>query len=237
MHGFTVFLIAFFTSVFAATGTVYFIERFDLFAGLGQRTEQRVVPDVLGLPETAARESLRQHGLTFVGAREPSLDAKPGTAVRQSIPAGQKIPADHPVTVTVAMEPARAPALSGLTLEEATKRLEPLGTKLEVGEPVPHETIPEGRVVSQLPAADAALEKGRALRVQLSSGAASIEVPKLVGLSVNQAKAAIEQAGLKVGPIRWASIAETSTYVVLSQTPAAGEKIKPGTEVSLSANR
>jgi beta-lactam-binding protein with PASTA domain len=37
--------------------------------------------------------------------------------------------------------------------------------------------------------------------------------------------------------VRWVSLAETATFVVLSQKPEPGQKVEPGAEVQLTANR
>jgi hypothetical protein len=37
--------------------------------------------------------------------------------------------------------------------------------------------------------------------------------------------------------VEWVSVAESQGLLVLRQTPAAGQKAKPGTEVTIVANR
>ena len=72
--------------------------------------------------------------------------------------------------------------------------------------------------------------------VQVSSGPAEVEVPKLSGLALNKAKEELEKLGLKAAVV-WVSRAETATYAVLGQKPLAGEKLAPGSEVELTVNR
>ena len=67
-------------------------------------------------------------------------------------------------------------------------------------------------------------------------GPGDVEVPKIVGLSLKKAKTDVEKLGLKAA-VRWVSLAETDTYVVLSQKPAAGQKLKPGSDVQMTVNR
>ena len=72
MNASTVILIAFFTS--AATAT----------AG-------EMVPELAGLTEADARANAAAANIAlFVAGREPTPGRKPGTVVRQSIPAGQR---------------------------------------------------------------------------------------------------------------------------------------------------
>ena len=56
------------------------------------------------------------------------------------------------------------------------------------------------------------------------------------GFALAKAKTEIEKLGLKP-VVRWVSLAETATYVVLNQKPVANEKVKPGAEVEVVVNR
>jgi serine/threonine-protein kinase len=238
MHGSTVFLIAFFTSILTTIGTAYVVERFDVFGAFQEQPELAEVPDLRGLTEADARENSKvQRFSLLIKGRVPSTEGKPGTVIGQSVAAGQKIPVGHPIAVTIAEEMPTAPAVIGLTVEEATTRLHALGFEVEVGEPVADATVAEGKIVTQQPAAGAALEKKGKVTVSPSSGPGEIEVPKVVGLSLNKAKTELEKAGLKVGPVRWVSIAETATFVVLNQKPEPAKKVKADTEIQLTANR
>lgn len=237
MHGSSVFLIAFFTSILTAAGTVFVIDRLHLFDAPPQ-VELAEVPDLRGLVESDARENLKAQKLALlVKARVPSKEGKPGTVIGQSVAPGQKVPAGHPVNVTIAEALPQVPALTGLAVPEATALLEKQGFKLNVGDKRPDATIPEGKIVAQAPAAEGVLEPGGVVTVELSSGPENVEVPKVVGRSLNAAKTELESAGLKLAPVRWTSIAETATFVVLSQKPDPGQKVPAGTEIQLSANR
>jgi serine/threonine-protein kinase len=238
MHGSTVFLIAFFTSIATAAGTVYAVERFDVFHHQQPApAPEAIVPDLRGFTEADARTNAQASHITLlVASRESSADVKPGSVVRQSIPAGQHVPQNHPVSVVLADELPKVPSVTGLTLADATKRLEEKGYKLESAPPVANATVPEGQIISQAPAADAAAEKGKTVSVQVSAGAGEVAVPKVVGLSVNNAKTALEKLGLEA-QVRWVSLAETPTFVVLNQKPKPTEKVKPGSKIEIVANQ
>lgn len=238
MHGSLVFLTAFSTSVLTTLGTAYVVERFDVFAALRGEGELSEVPALKGLTEADARENLKAQRLVpLIKARVPSEEGPPGSVIGQSVPAGQRIPVGHPLSMTVAEALPRVPSLVGLSVAEARARLEPLGFKLSLGDPVGDASVPEGKIVAQSPLPGAGLAKGGPVVVRASSGLGEIEVPKVVGMSVTAAKAELEEAGLKVGPVRWVSIAETATFIVLSQKPESLQKVKPATEVQLTANR
>jgi eukaryotic-like serine/threonine-protein kinase len=236
MHASTAFLIAFFTSVATSAGTVYVVERFNLMQKEVQAPES-VVPDLRGLSEADARANAQLSKVVLlVGTREPSVEAKPGSVLRQSIPAGQRVPQQHPVSVVIAESLPKVPTVTGLTLADATKRLEELGYKIAQGETAADAQAPAGHVLRQDPAADSPAEKGKVVKVVLSTGPGEVVVPKLAGFSLAKAKTEIETLGLKP-VVRWVSLAETATYVVLNQKPAANEKAKAGSDVEVVVNR
>jgi serine/threonine-protein kinase len=236
MHASTVILVAFLTSIFTATGTVYLVERLALFEK-PVVVEQASVPNVRGLSEADARANLQAAGLiALMGPSEPAPDSKPGTVVRQSVPAGQPLPKGHQVTLTLADAPPKVPNVTGLGAAEARVLVEKDGFKLEVGEPIADPLVPAGKIVKQGPAADTPYERGRSILVQVSSGPGEVAVPKLAGLGLNKAKEELEKLGLKP-QIAWVSRAETATFAVLSQKPAAGDKVKAGGDVELVVNR
>jgi eukaryotic-like serine/threonine-protein kinase len=236
MHASTAFLIAFFTSIATSAGTVYVVERFDLMKKQVQAPES-VVPDLKGLSESDARANAQSSKVVLlVSAREPSADAKPGAVLRQSIPPGQRVPQQHPVGVVIADALPKVPAVTGLTLPDATKKLEELGYKVAQGDPIADPQAPAGQVLRQDPPAESPAEKGKVVKVVLSSGPGEVVVPKLAGFALAKAKTELEQLGLKP-VVRWVSLAETATYVVLNQKPLANEKAKAGSDVEVVVNR
>jgi beta-lactam-binding protein with PASTA domain len=237
MHASTAFLIAFFTSVLTSAGTVYVAERYGIFQKPVEQVAESVVPDLKGLSETDARANAASSKIVMlVSAREPSTEAKPGAVIRQSIPAGQKVPQQHPVSVVIAEPLPALPNVVGLTLADATKKLEDLGYKVTQGAPVADAQAPAGQVLSQTPAAETPTEKSKPVTLVLSSGPGDVVVPKLAGITLAKAKTEIEKLGLKP-VVRWVSLAETATYVVLNQKPVPNEKVKPGAEIEVVVNR
>lgn len=227
--------VAFLTSALTTVGAVYLIQRYEVFPPT--KVEQVAVPELRGLTEAEARGNLKAVGLTFLALpREASSAVKPGQVARQSVPAGQSLPRSHPVSVALADELPRVPDVSGLTEAEATARLTQAGYKVQLGEAIAREGAVPGSVLEQSPKGDSPLEKEKSVVLRLALPQQEVEMPKVVGQSVNAAKTALEKLGLKV-TMRWVRLAETASFVVLSQKPEAKAKLKPGDEVFLSANQ
>jgi serine/threonine-protein kinase len=195
------------------------------------------VPSLKGLSENDARQNIKALGLVFlVAERKAAAGAEPGSVVEQTPAAGQQLEAHGTISVALARELPKVPSIVGRTLSEATALLAQSGYKLDQGEPIADATVPKGSVVSQLPAADTAQETDKPVVVRVSAGPGEIEVPKLLGQSVEKVKAQATDLGF-VLKIVWTEEGETPEYVVLNQNPVAGKKIKPGDAITVTVNR
>jgi serine/threonine-protein kinase len=236
MNAFSVILIAFLTAAMTAFGSVYVIQKYNILPAHAPVADT-LVPDFKGLTEADARANANvAHLALLIASREASTEAKPGAVIRQSVPSGQRVARDYTVNVVLADEVPKVPTVTGLTVADATQKLDQRGYSIVVGSTVASSTVPPGAIVEQSPTADTALAKGASVTVQVSGGPGDVPVPKLMGLGLTIAKTNLEKAGLKAA-VRWVSLAETATYVVLNQKPAAGEKVKPGEEIELTVNQ
>ncbi len=128
------------------------------------------------------------------------------------------------VTVTVAV-----PSVIGQTESEATSTL--TAAKLTLGTVTTQpSTAPAGTVISQAPAAGSAIVPGATVNLILSTGPTT--VPDVVGQLQSAATSAITAAKLAVGAV---TVQDNTNPAgtVLSQLPASGSAVAPGTTVSL----
>jgi serine/threonine-protein kinase len=235
MNGLAVFFIALFTSIVTSISTVYVVDKYDVLH-TKEKEHDTVVPDFKGLSEADARANAAvAHLALLIAAREPDSSAKAGTVIRQSAQPGQRVPLDYSMSVVLAEEVPRVPKVVGVAVAAAKQSLEQAGYQATVTE-TPNDVVEKGFVLEQSPKAEEPLAKGKTVSLQVSTGSSDIEIPKLIGIRVNQAQTDMEKLGLKV-VVRWMSLGETPINVVLNQTPAAGEKVKPGSTLTLTACR
>ena len=156
--------------------------------------------------------------------------------MEQTPAAGQQLDAHGPVSVALARELPKVPSVVNRTLAEATALLTQSGYKLEQAEAISDANVPKGTIVSQQPEAEASQETDKPVIVRISAGPGEMEVPKLLGLGIEKAKTRAKELGFTL-KIVWTQQGETDSYVVLSQNPAAGKKIKPGDAVAVTVNR
>jgi beta-lactam-binding protein with PASTA domain len=237
MNASSVILIAFFTALVTTIGTVFVMKQGGMLTQSAAVAEEQVVPDLVGLAEGEARANSSRAKLTLmVLGREAASGKKAGVVLRQSIPPGQRVPANQPLGVVLADDLPKVAKVVGLSAAEATAALAQAGHKLAIGATVADANVPEGKVVDQDPAADEGLEKGGTVSVRVSAGAGDIEVPRVTGMTAQQAKAALEKAGFKP-VVQWTNVAESQGLIVLRQTPAPGQKAKKGSDVEIVANQ
>jgi len=124
------------------------------------------------------------------------------------------------------------PNVNGLTQQEAIDRLEAEGFEVAF-EFEPSETVEPGNVIRTDPEGGTDAERGSTVTLFVSSGSESIEVPTLVGDTVENARTQILAANLTVGDIREMPSADFDAGVVMSQSPEGGIRVDTGTPVNL----
>ncbi len=128
------------------------------------------------------------------------------------------------------------PDVAGMTVNEASTALTDVGLKLGT---VTYKSSPgaaQGAVLSQTPAAGASVDKGSSIDV-VAAGVATKAAPNLLGLSQEQATAAITDAGFATGAIAAAYDASAAVGQVIDQAPAAGTQLLPGSQIAFAVSK
>ena len=128
----------------------------------------------------------------------------------------------------------RVPVLAGLTRAEAIALVERAGFDPAVGATRPAPDAP-GTVVGQDPA-PGTLTTGRTVDLVLSSGPEPVAVPAVVGTRWAVASERLADAGV-VPRRRDAYDDEEPAGIVLSVTPAPGERVTPGSAATVTVSR
>lgn len=124
------------------------------------------------------------------------------------------------------------PDLVGVVEADAKKELNKLDlTMVKLTET--SDEFEAGEVIRTDPAAGTRLRAGDSVRVYVSKGRSTSDVPDIALLSVTDATAALEAAGLTVGTIEKRDHPTLALDVVISSDPASGTSLKPGAKVNL----
>ena len=93
----------------------------------------------------------------------------------------------------------------------------------------------EGFVIEQKPEEGTRVEKGSTVTITVSSGPREVEVPRLAGLTYEEALDALNEVNLD--PRRVDVFSQKPVGQVTAQDPAAGELVDEGTEVEVRVSK
>lgn len=166
-------------------------------AGPGGST---LVPAVVGEQLSQAAGEMRRASLSMETVEEFSEARAQGVVLRVEPGAGSELGKDSTVRVVVSKGKERyaVPTLVGVKVGDTGAALSPLNLRLGERSRAWSETVPEGVVISQDPAAGESVKRNTAVSVVVSKGRRPIEVPTVTGTSFEAASAALTKAGLTV---------------------------------------
>ncbi len=124
------------------------------------------------------------------------------------------------------------PELAGNQPASAIAELTRLGLSIEQ-EVVASSDVAKGLVVGTEPPAGTEIERASFVKLLISGGDATIQVPRVIDLTEDQARTAIELTGLELGEIDVEASPVIEAGVIMNQTPEAGTLVAAGTKVDL----
>lgn len=125
------------------------------------------------------------------------------------------------------------PSLSGLTPDQARGLLEPRGLLLILDEERPDERAAPGTLIDQRPLAGSRLRRGEDVHAAVAK---AVRMPKLVGMTVDAARDALDQIKLKPGAVSEVSSANVPKGQIVAQNPAVGAEGRPDGTVDLQVS-
>lgn len=197
------------------------------------------VPDLAGLDRAQAEDAIRALGLKPELEAEEYSDTVPvGKVVRQNPEKGAKLKEGGTVRIVVSRGGSKiaVPDIVGQTSAFAESKLRENDLNPDRQPDVFSATVPEGSVISQDPVAGSQVQKGSSVKYVVSRGAEppkEVSVPDVKNLTVDQASARLSQDGLVLGTTTEQYSETVGLGKVISQSPAAGDKTKEGSAVSV----
>jgi beta-lactam-binding protein with PASTA domain len=128
------------------------------------------------------------------------------------------------------------PDITNLSLKEAEDILEKENLSLQVLAEEYNPLTPPGIILSQSPAPQAKVKKGRIIKVVLSKGEKMVLMPDLKGVSLRQAEIMLSEEGLKVGEINWTISDSFPENVVTESSPSFGLSVPSGMSINLEVS-
>jgi eukaryotic-like serine/threonine-protein kinase len=196
------------------------------------------VPDLRGMSGSEARVVLAERG--FEPGRVDSIShprIPAGEIVGQSPLPGQFSLPGGAVELTVSLGPERRPVpdVTRLRADRALTVLETSGFAVTVDSVQADE--PEGQVVATNPAPGTRVTLPAEIRMSVSLGPPLVELPNLVGMQEEEARAVLAEIGLQVGEVENRARFGFGEGDVLETFPEAGALIPRGSAVRLVVRR
>lgn len=125
------------------------------------------------------------------------------------------------------------PSLAGMSQTQAATAVAELGLKIGQVQEVFSEDVPKGKVITSDPAGGGRVEVAGEVLLIVSKGKDRIEVPELVGLTVEEATAALKSKNLKIG-----RVSEKYNYTleagrIIDGNPPSGSPVRKDSSVDL----
>ena len=197
-------------------------------------SEKVSVPGVVGKTEDEAKEALNKLGLGYKPSYQPSTTVEKGKVIAQGTKEGTLVAKNTTITLTVSSGPDSVSVTNvvGMTEAKATSALKSAGFTVTVQYDY-SDTVDQGNVISQSPAASAQASAGDDITITVSQGkkVTYAKMPYVVGLTEEAAKQAIKDQGL-VPSVTYQS--SSGTYgLVTAQGYNTGESLETGTTVTI----
>lgn len=137
------------------------------------------------------------------------------------------------VPVASAAAPVEVPAVLGMKGEQAREMLKGRELLLAFSGEKDSAQQPAGAILEQTPLAGSQVPKGSVVQAVLSRGITQVLVPKVTGLTLDDATKALTAVGLAAGPQKSAASDTAPAGTVADSEPGAGTSVAPKTAVTL----
>jgi len=126
------------------------------------------------------------------------------------------------------------PNLVGVAQADAENQLKNIDLKVGTVKKQPCEAQTKGNVCSQDPGKGANLKKGEAVNLVVSTGAPKVQVPSVIGLSLDDAKAKLEGDDYQFKVETKTRESTETANQVLDQNPIGGKQVQKGSTITLT---
>lgn len=210
-----------------------------------------IVPDVEGLTEEDAKARIRNEyaDADIRTSEDYSNTVEAGKVIEQYPPSGTKNKLDDIVHLKISLGPQKfeLPDVYGLSQSQADTKLEEKGLKT-LHEYIFSDLEPD-KVVKTMPERGTTVAAGDTVTVYVSKGpenasptpapetsapvGTKVAIPRLLGLTEEQAKKTLAELGLELGDVEYASSDVYSKGLVSYQSYTIGDLVEKGTKIDI----
>ena len=196
------------------------------------------VPSVQGMSVGQATEAVTAVGLTAATRDAFSNDIPPDALVGTDPGTGERVVRGDTVDLLVSVGRPVVPDVGAdRTVEAVSAMLREHSLEPMAGQTTHSNSVPIGQVVSLEPGSGTTVDVGTRVEKLTSAGPAPVTVPDVVGLEEDQARAALEGAGLTVSNVKRIYDGEVDSGLAVGTDPDAGEDVARGDGVTLLVSK
>jgi beta-lactam-binding protein with PASTA domain/predicted Ser/Thr protein kinase len=198
------------------------------------KPDEATVPNVIGRTSATASQILQNKGFEVDIQPATNATVERDHVFAQDPGANETAKEGATVHLRVSAGPGQAavPSVIGLPQKEASQQLKDAGFKVSTQKQF-SDTVKSGRVIDTAPAVGTLIERGTTVTMTVSQGQEQVQVPDVIGETEDNARSAIEGAGLRVGKVTEQESSE-DPGTVIEQSPAAGKQLAKGSAVDLT---
>jgi serine/threonine-protein kinase len=196
------------------------------------------VPNFVGKDIDDAEDLAAAAGLNLAKKEEPSATVDADKVISQVQPAGTEVAkgSDVEVVVSSGKNKKAVPDVSGSDAADAANELGQAGFKTKTAREA-SSSVDAGKVTRTDPPAGDRLDEGSTVTIYVSSGPEQTAVPSVLGMTADQAKAAIEGAGFTFRQGGTAPSNPSDDGKVVAQNPSGGTKAEKGATVTVTIGK
>jgi serine/threonine-protein kinase len=192
------------------------------------------VPSVQGMTVSQATEAIGAVGLATATRDSFSNDVPLSGLVGTDPDAGSRVPRGDTVALLVSVGRPVVPEVgAGRDVETVSRVLREHSLEPVRGDTRASDSVPVGQVISLEPRSGTTVDVGTRVSMVTSSGPAPVAVPVVEGLEEDQARRALEGAGLTVSDVRRVYDGEVDGGLAVGTYPDAGSDVARGDGVTL----
>jgi serine/threonine-protein kinase len=186
---------------------------------------QVAVANYVNMPDAKAQKTIVNAGLTYKSTRETSDTIAPNHVIRQDPAGGSKIARGSAVQLVISSGPPTVGLrdVVGYTLDDAQKDL--TGDKFSVTVVQKFDPAPKSTVIEEHPNPGSKVRQNAKVTLVVSQGPAPIKMPRLAGLTLDQARQIAAKDGFTINVSERATFPNIPSNVIEWQDMPAGMQV------------
>ena len=203
-----------------------------------KKADDLKLPKIIGLTGKEAENTLKAMGLEILVAGEEKSTEPEGTVVKANKNEGDTVTKGETIRVYVSGGETKKilQNVEGLGEDQATTFLKNAGIEIIINREY-SDTVEKGKVIKQDPVGNTEIKEGTKVTLTISQGKKPVTVPKLLGLSRQDAISALNAVGLNGDSKEAETTDKNKDGKVIDSSVKEGNTVDAGSTITLTIGR